>query len=113
MGSYPKIAPETIGTVSNIQEPGRLADVVASHFALSIADKQSILESVEPAARLERMCQLLGRELEVLELERKLAARVRKQMERNQRDYYLREQMKAIQRGWGTEMKELGSSGAA
>lgn len=96
-----KVAPETIETVASIEEPGRLADVITSHFTLSTSDKQSILESVDPAERLEKMCGIVTRELEVLELERKIVLRVRKQMERNQKEYYLREQMKAIQKELG------------
>lgn len=96
-----KIAPETLITVNGISEPGRLADVVATHFALSIEDKQEILERAYPVDRLEHLCGIVARELEVLEMERKIGMRVRKQMERNQKEYYLREQMKAIQKELG------------
>ncbi len=98
-----KIAPETIEAISGIEEPGRLADVIISHFALDTGDKQAILENVDPVARLEKMYGLVTRELEVLELERKIVLRVRKQMERNQKEYYLREQMKAIQKELGQQ----------
>lgn len=96
-----KIAPETIVTINGILEPGRLADVVATHFILSISDKQEILERADPADRLEKMCGIVARELEVLELERSIGMRVRMPMERNQKEYYLREQMKAIQKELG------------
>ncbi len=98
-----QITPETMATVTNIAEPGRFADVVASHFSLSTEDKQAILESIDPEIRLEKMCHIVARELEVLKLERKISIRVRKQMERNQKEYYLREQMKAIQKELGHE----------
>ncbi|HBK85373.1 MAG TPA: endopeptidase La [Firmicutes bacterium] len=106
-----KVPPETLVTVANIEEPGRLADIVTTHFSLSTVDKQAILESVEPAVRLEKMCHIVTRELEVLELERKIMLRVRKQMERNQREYYLREQMKAIQKELGQKDERASEAG--
>lgn len=96
-----KITADTLETVSIIEEPGRLADVIAAHFALSATDKQKILESIDPSERLEKMYNIVTRELEILELERKIVLRVRKQMERNQKEYYLREQLKAIQKELG------------
>ncbi len=102
-----KVSPETMVTINGIEEPGRLADVVASHFNLSIEDKQEILERVNPADRLEKMASIVARELEVLELERKIGLRVRKQMERNQKEYYLREQMKAIQKELGQKDERM------
>lgn len=102
-----KIAPETLVTVNAIDEPGRLADVIASHFTLSIEDKQDILEGLNPEDRLDKLCRIVARELEVLELERKIGMRVRKQMERNQKEYYLREQMKAIQKELGQKDERL------
>ncbi|MGI6357837.1 MAG: endopeptidase La [Bacillota bacterium] len=102
-----KVSPETLATVNGLEEPGRLADVVASHFSLSIEDKQDILESIDPSERLERMVSIIARELEVLELERKIGLRVRKQMERNQKEYYLREQMKAIQQELGQKDERM------
>ncbi|MDP3051704.1 MAG: endopeptidase La, partial [Eubacteriales bacterium] len=79
----------------------RLADIVASHLPLRIEDKQSIMECVEIDERLEHLCGILARELEIVELERRINARVRKQMEKTQKEYYLREQIKAIQRELG------------
>lgn len=96
-----KIPPETVVAVVNIEEPGRLADIVASHLTLRIEDKQAILEAVDIARRLEKLCSIMARELEIVELERKINVRVRKQMEKTQKEYYLREQIKAIQRELG------------
>lgn len=96
-----KIPPETVVAVVAIEEPGRLADVVASHLSLRINEKQNILEARDIIERLEYMCDILAKEMEVLELERKINVRVRKQMEKTQKEYYLREQMKAIQKELG------------
>ncbi|MHB8182685.1 MAG: endopeptidase La [Candidatus Desulforudaceae bacterium] len=96
-----RVPPETVVSVVNIDEPGRLADIVASHLPLRIEDKQSIMECVEIDERLEHLCGILARELEIVELERRINARVRKQMEKTQKEYYLREQIKAIQRELG------------
>lgn len=96
-----KIPPETVVSVVAIEEPGRLADVVASHLNLKITEKQQILEALDVVKRLELVCEILAKEMEVLELERKINIRVRKQMEKNQKEYYLREQMKAIQKELG------------
>ncbi|WP_404828970.1 endopeptidase La [Effusibacillus dendaii] len=92
---------EMIAAVTDIEEPGRLADAIASHLTLKIKDKQSILEAVDVKARLETLMRILSDEREVLELERKIHQRVRKQMEKTQKEYYLREQMKAIQKELG------------
>lgn len=108
-----KIPPETVVSVVGIEEPGRLADVIASHLSLRINEKQSILEALDVIKRLEYLCELLAKEMEVLELERKINVRVRKQMEKTQKEYYLREQMKAIQKELGdkddraSEVEEL------
>ncbi len=96
-----KIPPETVGTVLAVEDPGRLADIVASHLSLKVEDKQLILEAIGLAKRLETICEILAREMEILELERKISIRVRKQMEKTQKEYYLREQMKAIQKELG------------
>lgn len=108
-----KIPPETVVAVVSIEEPGRLADVIASHLALRINEKQQILEAYNIERRLDYLCELLAKEMEVLELERKINIRVRKQMEKTQKEYYLREQMKAIQKELGekderaSEVEEL------
>jgi ATP-dependent Lon protease len=96
-----KIPPETVVSVVNLDDPGRLADVVASHLTLRIEEKQRLLEAVEIVSRLENLCTIVAKELEIVELERKINIRVRKQMEKNQKEYYLREQMKAIQKELG------------
>ncbi len=96
-----RIPPETVVSVVNIEEPGRLADIVASHLPLRIEDKQGVLEAVAIRERLEKLCAIVARELEIVELERRINVRVRKQMEKTQKEYYLREQMKAIQRELG------------
>lgn len=96
-----RIPPETVVSVVNIDDPGRLSDIVVSHLPLRIEDKQSVLESIRIADRLENLCALLAKELEIVELERRINVRVRKQMEKTQKEYYLREQMKAIQRELG------------
>lgn len=96
-----KIPPETLVSVVMVEEPGRLTDLIASHLALKIEDKQLLLDAVEVKDRLERLCDILGREMEILELEKKINVRVRKQMEKTQKEYYLREQLKAIQKELG------------
>jgi len=96
-----KIPPETVVSVVAIEEAGRLADVVASHLSLRIHEKQRILEALDLVERLNYLCELLAKEMEVLELERKINVRVRKQMEKTQKEYYLREQIKAIQKELG------------
>ncbi|HBK53724.1 MAG TPA: endopeptidase La, partial [Syntrophomonas wolfei] len=96
-----KIPPETVVSVVAIEEGGRLADVIASHLNLRINEKQRILELSDVNKRLNYLCELLAKEMEVLELERKINIRVRKQMEKTQKEYYLREQIKAIQKELG------------
>ncbi len=96
-----KIPPETLVSVVMVEEPGRLTDLIASHLALKIEDKQVLLDAVDVKERLERLCDILGREMEILELEKKINVRVRKQMEKTQKEYYLREQLKAIQKELG------------
>ncbi|ADY56772.1 ATP-dependent proteinase [Syntrophobotulus glycolicus DSM 8271] len=96
-----RISPETIGSVLAVKEPGRMADLVASHLNLKIEDKQAVLEAMNISDRLEKITELIMREIEILELERRIGLRVRKQMEKAQKEYYLREQMKAIQKELG------------
>lgn len=96
-----KVPTETLGTVLAVEEPGRLADIVASHLNLKVPEKQAILDALEVDARLERLTELIMREIEILELERRIGLRVRKQMEKAQKEYYLREQIKAIQKELG------------
>lgn len=103
-----KVTPETLAAVSDIDEPGRLADVITSHLSLKIKDKQGILETIDVTERLEKLLDILNNEREVLELERKISQRVKKQMEKTQKEYYLREQMKAIQKELGEKEGRLG-----
>lgn len=105
-----KVTPETLAAVSDIEEPGRLADVITSHLALKIKDKQEILETIDVHKRLEKLLDILGNEREVLELERKINQRVKKQMEKTQKEYYLREQMKAIQKELGDKEGRAGEA---
>ena len=96
-----KIPPETMVSVVTVEESGRLADLIASHLSLKIEDKQNLLDAVSVKERLEKLCEIIGREMEILELEKKIGVRVRKQMEKTQKEYYLREQLKAIQKELG------------
>jgi ATP-dependent Lon protease len=105
-----KVTPETYAAVSDIDDPGRLADVITSHLSLKIKDKQDILETIDVAERLERLLDLLNNEREVLELERQINQRVKKQMEKTQKEYYLREQMKAIQKELGEKEGRAGEA---
>jgi ATP-dependent Lon protease len=105
-----KIPPETLVTVITVEEPGRLSDLIASHLTLKLVDKQLLLDAIDIKERLQRLCEILGREIEVLELERKINTRVRKQMEKTQKEYYLREQMKAIQKELGEKDEKLAES---
>jgi len=105
-----KVTPETFQAVSDIGEPGRLADVICSHLPLKIKDKQSILETADVRERLEKLLGFLNNEREMLELERKINQRVKKQMEKTQKEYYLREQMKAIQKELGDKEGRAGEA---
>jgi ATP-dependent Lon protease len=98
-----KIPSEILGTVSQIDHPGRLADTVASHITVKIPDKQQILEMINVSERLEHAFSLMEGEIGVLNTEKRIRSRVKRQMEKTQREYYLNEQLKAIQ-------KELGES---
>ncbi len=98
-----KIAPETIMAVSSLSHPGRLADAIMPHLKVDYLKKQEVLEMVEPKRRLEEAYGLLEGEIEITSLEKKIKSRVKSQMERNQRDYYLNEQMKAISKEMGRE----------
>jgi ATP-dependent Lon protease len=97
----PKVAPETLITVSDIEDTSRFADVVASNLTIKIEEKQEILSLFDTKERMEKLYEILSRELEILEIERKINSRVRKQIDKSQKEYYLREQLKAIQRELG------------
>ena len=103
-----KITPETVLAIVTIEEPHRLSDLIAAHLNLKIPEKQAILEAVDIRQRLEKLCEIIVNEIEILELERRINLRVRKQMEKTQKEYYLREQMKAIQKELG-ERDERGT----
>jgi ATP-dependent Lon protease len=98
-----KISPEVLGTAAQIEDYSKLADTIASHLAIKIAEKQQLLEVTTISERLERVFALMESEISVLQVEKKIRSRVKRQMEKTQREYYLNEQMKAIQ-------KELGDS---
>lgn len=96
-----KIPAEVIVTISQIDEPAKLADTVASHLALKIEDKQKLLATVSISDRLEQIFSFMEGEIGVLQVEKKIRGRVKRQMEKTQREYYLNEQMKAIQKELG------------
>ncbi|MEK3727953.1 endopeptidase La [Lysinibacillus sp. FSL W8-0953] len=103
-----KITTETINTVTDIEEPGRLADIIASHLPFKIADKQEVLEMLNVKKRLDHLIIRLHDEQEVLDLEKKINSKVKQSMERTQKEYYLREQMKAIQTELGDREGKTG-----
>jgi ATP-dependent Lon protease len=96
-----KVPPEILSSLAGIDEPGRLADTIAAHMALKIEEKQRILEIEEVRERLEYLMGLVEGELDVLQIEKRIRSRVKQQMEKSQREYYLNEQMKAIQKELG------------
>ncbi|GAA5266371.1 ATP-dependent Lon protease [Acidiphilium sp. MT5] len=96
-----KIAPEVLVSVNQIDDPSKLADTVASHLGLKIADKQELLGLVSVAERLERVFAHMESEIGVLQVEKRIRSRVKRQMEKTQREYYLNEQLKAIQKELG------------
>ncbi|MEX0958989.1 MAG: endopeptidase La [Burkholderiales bacterium] len=100
-----KIPPEILTSLSGIDEPGRLADTVAAHLPLKLEQKQAVLEMFEVKLRLEHLLSLLEAELDILQVERRIRGRVKRQMEKSQREYYLNEQVKAIQKELG-DMEE-------
>ncbi len=98
-----KIPPETLAAIPQITEPSRLADTIAGHLAVKIADRQALLELFNVSKRLEKVFALMEGEISVLQVEKKIRSRVKRQMEKTQREYYLNEQMKAIQRELGEQ----------
>ena len=96
-----KIPPEVLVSINQIDEPGKLADTVASHLALKISEKQELLETETIAERLEQVFAHMEAEIGVLQVEKKIRSRVKRQMEKTQREYYLNEQLKAIQKELG------------
>ena len=96
-----KIPTEVLATVTSIEEAGRLSDTIVSHLNLKLQDKQAILEILDPLKRLEKLYEKMQEEVEILQIEKRIGKRVKKQMEKAQREYYLTEQMKAIQKELG------------
>jgi ATP-dependent Lon protease len=96
-----KVPPEILTSLAGIDEPARLADTIAAHMSLKLDEKQRILEIIEVRARLEYLMSLIEGELDVLNIEKRIRGRVKQQMEKSQREYYLNEQMKAIQKELG------------
>jgi ATP-dependent Lon protease len=103
-----KVSAETYATISDIEEPGRMADLIASHLPLKMRDKQDILETFSVKERLNKLINVINNEREVLNLEKKIGQRVKRSMERTQKEYYLREQMKAIQKELGDKEGKTG-----
>lgn len=107
-----KIPPEILTSLASIDEAGRLADTIAAHLTLKLDEKQKILEMFDVAARLEHLLRLMEGEIDILQVEKRIRGRVKRQMEKTQREYYLNEQVKAIQKELGEqdegdEMDEL------
>ena len=108
-----KVPPEMLVSVSTIDEPNRLTDTIAAHLSLKLDDKQKLLEIENGKERLEKLYGFMEAEIEILEIEKKIRNRVKKQMEKTQKEYYLSEQMRAIQKEMGdrdditTELKDL------
>ncbi|BDQ32468.1 endopeptidase La [Pseudodesulfovibrio portus] len=98
-----KVAPEAILAMSTIKDPGQLADQVMPHLKIDFSRKQEILEEIDPIRRLERVFELLLGEIEIVSIEKRVKGRVKDQMEKNQREYYLNEQVKAINKEMGRE----------
>ena len=96
-----QLPPEMLATVAAIEDPARLADTIIAHLKLKLTDKQQLLETEEPGRRLERLYELMQAEIEILQVEKKIRTRVKRQMEKTQKEYYLNEQMQAIQKELG------------
>jgi ATP-dependent Lon protease len=104
-----KIPPEILTSIAGIEEAGRLADTIAAHLPLKIEQKQEILEMFDVRVRIERLLAQLEAEIDILQVEKRIRGRVKRQMEKSQREYYLNEQVKAIQKelGEGEEGADL------
>lgn len=104
----PKLSEDVMGAVAGLEEPGRFADFIGSHIDIRIEDKQKLLETFDVTDRLELLNNILSREIEVMKLEHDISSKVKVQMNKNQREYYLREQMRAIQEelGAGEELED-------
>src|SRR5690606_20854974 len=100
-----KVPPEVLTALAGIEQPGRLADTVAAHMALKLPEKQKVLEILDVKPRLEHILVAIEGEMDMLQIEKRIRGRVKSQMEKSQREYYLNEQMKAIQKELG-DMEE-------
>ena len=102
------ISPEVMVIVANLDDPGRLADLVASNLELKLTDAQAVLEELDPAARLRKVADVLGREMQLLAMQQEIASHARDEMDKTQREYFLRQQLKAIQQelGEGDDLQE-------
>lgn len=98
-----KAAPEIYATVATIDDPGRMADMIASHLEIKTEEKQELLELLDPDERLKKINEILSREIEIMHIEHDISSKVKSQINRNQREYYLREQMHAIQEELGLD----------
>src|SRR5512138_3198641 len=96
-----KIPPEMIMSVASIDDPARLGDTIVAHLGIKLEDKQTLLEMINPSERLEKVLGFMRSEIEILEVEKRIRSRVKKQMEKTQKEYYLNEQMRAIQKELG------------
>ncbi len=96
-----KIPPDMLASVAGIEDPSKLADIIVAHLNLKLEDKQELLELEDPGKRLEKLYGLMQSEIEILQVEKKIRSRVKKQMEKTQKEYYLNEQMRAIQKELG------------
>ena len=96
-----KIPPEVLGTINEIDDIAKLSDTIASHLSIKLSDKQEILEAIDLTERFEKIMNFIQAELDVMQVEKKIRGRVKNQMEKTQREYYLNEQMKAIQKELG------------
>ncbi|MHB1532067.1 endopeptidase La [Acidithiobacillus sp.] len=103
-----KIPPEILSTLASMDDPARLADTVAAHLSLKLEEKQEILEKADTRARLEHLLGMMESEIDLLQVEKRIRGRVKRQMEKSQREYYLNEQMKAIQKELGDLSEEGG-----
>jgi ATP-dependent Lon protease len=101
-----KIPPEVLTSISSIDEPGRLVDTIASHMSLQLEEKQNLLELANLQPRIEHLMALIEAEIDLFQVEKRIRGRVKKQMEKSQREYYLNEQMKAIQKEMG-ELEDI------
>jgi ATP-dependent Lon protease len=101
-----KVPPEIISSLTSIDDPSRLADTIAAHMSIKIEEKQQVLEIIDIKDRLEHLIHLMDAEIDLLQVEKRIRGRVKTQMEKSQREYYLNEQMKAIQKELG-EMEDV------